>query len=84
MRIQAEIHFTGSFEPTFEHDLRNVIQPKQSLSCDYPYKIKQPYYQVFEDRFEFTPNLSIIDLLFNRGPEANQYLTDCLNHFKNC
>lgn len=34
-----------------------------------------PYYQVFEYKQEFHPNLSILDLLFNLGPEAPQYLT---------
>ena len=29
-----------------------------------------PYYQVFQERLGFLPNLSIIDLLFNMGPEA--------------
>ena len=30
----------------------------------------QPYYQVFQERLGFLPNLSIIDLLFNMGPES--------------
>ncbi|MBT8232953.1 MAG: hypothetical protein HKO66_11960 [Saprospiraceae bacterium] len=29
-----------------------------------------PYFQVFEDKFNFTPNLSILDLIFNLGPES--------------
>jgi len=32
--------------------------------------IPQPYYQVFEPKLGFLPNLSIIDLLFNMGPES--------------
>ncbi len=35
----------------------------------------EPYLQVFSDRFEFVQNLSILDLLFNLGPEAEDYLT---------
>ena len=34
----------------------------------------QPYYQVFAPRHGFIPNLSIVDLLFNMGPEAVLHL----------
>ncbi|MBR1800185.1 MAG: WbqC family protein [Bacteroidaceae bacterium] len=33
-----------------------------------------PYYQVFRQRLGFLPDLSIVDLLFNMGPEAIFYL----------
>lgn len=32
------------------------------------------YFQVFSDRNEFLPNLSIVDLLFNQGPQTKLYL----------
>ena len=32
------------------------------------------YHQVFDDRWEFESNLSIIDVLFNLGPETIDYL----------
>ncbi|RZL45751.1 MAG: hypothetical protein EOP00_16825 [Pedobacter sp.] len=32
------------------------------------------YFQVFSDRNQFIPNLSIIDLLFNQGPQLKTYL----------
>ncbi len=31
------------------------------------------YFQVFDDREGFKPNLSIVDLLFNQGPQAKSY-----------
>ncbi len=36
-----------------------------------------PYPQLFTDRFGFNPNVSILDLLFCMGPEANSYLRRC-------
>jgi hypothetical protein len=33
-----------------------------------------PYHQVFQDRFSFENDLSILDLMFNLGPEAKTYL----------
>lgn len=34
----------------------------------------EPYQQVFLQKFGFIPNLSILDLLFNLGPESKNYL----------
>ena len=33
-----------------------------------------PYYQMFASRHGFLPDLSIVDLLFNMGPESVYYL----------
>lgn len=35
---------------------------------------KGPYYQVFSSRTGFLPDLSIVDLIFNMGPEARLWL----------
>jgi len=34
------------------------------------YYDERPYFQVFSTKFGFSPNLSIMDLLFNEGPSA--------------
>ena len=46
-------------------DKRELFHPKKESQS-----VIQPYYQVFEQKFGFQPNLSIIDLLFNMGPES--------------
>lgn len=55
-------------------DLRNSFSPKESLyqviTTDLP-----RYIQVFEENTGFFPDLSIIDLLFNLGPETVPYLS---------
>lgn len=49
-------------------DLRNIAEPKAVADVnDYT---ARPYYQVFAQRNGFIPDLSIVDLLFNMGPEG--------------
>jgi hypothetical protein len=53
-------------------DYRDVIRPKHPLP-DATFT-PRPYYQVYQQKFGFLPNLSILDLLFNEGNEAVLYL----------
>lgn len=55
-------------------DLRQILQPKATLDSGITKNIIKPYYQVFDRKFGFIPNLSILDLLFNMGPESILYL----------
>lgn len=50
-------------------DLRECIQPKQAWEADKEFAPKE-YYQVFKDKHGFIANMSIVDLLFNMGPES--------------
>lgn len=50
-------------------DFRETIRPKIPYDFD-PSFYPAPYYQVFAERHGFVPNMSIIDLLFNMGPES--------------
>lgn len=53
-------------------DFRKAIRPKKLLP-DAEFESKR-YYQVYEQKFGFQPNMSILDLLFNEGNEAIFYL----------
>ena len=48
-------------------DLRSIAEPKALAEFT---ETPQRYYQVFAQRNGFIPNLSIVDLLFNMGPEG--------------
>jgi hypothetical protein len=69
-----------NYTPGFEHieksvvNFREQISPKIILESFDPEYKAIPYTQVFEDKFQFVPNLSILDLLFCTGPESLHYL----------
>ena len=57
---------------TSKKDFREGIQPKHpEPDADF---VPKPYYQVYQQKHGFLPNLSILDLLFNMGPESIFYL----------
>ncbi len=76
MNVDVSLHTTSEFirEPAGFKDLRFCISPKQRERAAYQTPGFSPYYQIFEDRFGFVPNLTILDLLFNLGPDSAEYL----------
>lgn len=64
------------YSQTFIRETESYIDLRDSLTAkrDNPDNIYPHYSQVFESRHGFLPNLSVIDLLFNLGPEAKSYL----------
>lgn len=53
-------------------DFREAINPKHPREdADFD---TRSYYQVYQAKYGFLPNLSILDLLFNMGPEGIFYL----------
>lgn len=73
--IQPHITLTDTYvsaEDVGVTDYRDVIRPKNPLPDD-RFQSRR-YYQVYEQKHGFQPNLSVLDLLFNEGPEAVLYL----------
>ena len=58
-------------------DFRYSIDPKPARQRQDPHFIPTTYMQVFQEKFGFTPHLSILDLLFNEGPMALDVLRKC-------
>jgi hypothetical protein len=59
-------------------DFRYSIHPKPHRQSIDNHFYATPYHQVFNAQSEFAPNLSILDLLFNEGPETLTILRSCL------
>ncbi len=55
-------------------DFRDTIHPKKSSHILEDLKLDKPYWQVFTNKQGFVPNLTILDLLFNEGPNAISFL----------
>ncbi|TSA30093.1 MAG: hypothetical protein D4R67_00940 [Bacteroidetes bacterium] len=70
IRLDKTLSLTDSYvkEDQEVADLRHVS------GIRYPADRFPEYYQVFADRHGFQPDLSVVDLLFNIGPETTSYL----------
>ena len=72
LKAECRVSLTEDYQPAAGDvsDYRNRFSPKVPLQAQtFP-----SYYQVFADRQPFVPNLSVLDLLMNLGPEAGEYL----------
>jgi hypothetical protein len=71
LKLKVKISYTTDFEPLKKdaNDFRYKISPKIKSA----FLVKE-YLQVFDTGNGFVQGLSIIDLIFNKGPEAADYL----------
>ncbi|MDR2968399.1 MAG: WbqC family protein [Tannerellaceae bacterium] len=73
--IHPVIRPTVGYETSVPNDFREAIRPRHPAAD--PSFTPQPYYQVFRRKHGFLPNLSIVDLLFNMGPESLPVMNSC-------
>ncbi|WP_370478573.1 WbqC family protein [Tamlana flava] len=71
LQLDLNISKTDTYEkdPEGKTDFRFLAQAKKETPKDF-----EPYTQVFSNKYGFIPNLSILDLLFNEGPNTLNYL----------
>ena len=70
LKLNLELQYTEEYFKEYEEGL--------DFRSNFPVKNKtndsaKPYFQVFDDREGFKPNLSIVDLLFNQGPQSKSF-----------
>jgi hypothetical protein len=72
LKVSKELSFTSEFtkELNSEMDFRD----RNKFKAYSEYSSPKTYFQVFDDRNGFLPNMSIVDLLFSQGPQAKLYL----------
>ena len=73
--IKVDLSLTEDYErePQME-DLREVIHPKRPNTILSELDLEKPYFQVFAPKYGFQSDLSIMDLLFNEGPDSILFL----------
>ena len=67
--LQTKIEFTNDFDKNIDYDFRNSFSAKAPQLID-----GERYIQTFEEKIGFLNDLSILDALFNMGPETLSYL----------
>jgi len=80
LEIENIAVLTDDFEqvPLGTMNFRESISPKIKTQADNQFQSIK-YTQVFSDKLGFVPNLSILDLLFNEGPNSNSVLAGSIS-----
>lgn len=76
--LPVKLSFTAGYQVPqgAPEDFRECISHKPRLQREDTDFVPPIYYQVFEDRIPFEPNLSVVDLLFCEGPHAAALIQD--------
>lgn len=75
LHLPFRLKATQTYVPDADEDWRSAIHPKRPDQVLQTLGLDKAYYQVFRDRIGgFTPGLSILDLLFNEGPDSLRWL----------
>ncbi|MFZ9171011.1 MAG: WbqC family protein [Sediminibacterium sp.] len=75
LKIQCNISKSTAAIPYLDASVKEVRDSSNFVDANQNNAI-QVYPQVFSDKIDFLPNVSILDLLFCMGPSANIYLKD--------
>lgn len=71
LKIKIDLSYSEEYEREYSDlvDFRQEMNPKAQITYS-----NKPYFQVFDDRNGFIPNLSIVDLLCSQGPQSIQFI----------
>lgn len=74
--IEKNIQLTEEYQLSFDgvEDFREIIHPNLQKDSVHQTIESNSYPQVFDQKYGYIENLSILDLLFNEGPSAIAYL----------
>jgi hypothetical protein len=83
INLRVAINLTEKYYPEGQvpetvDDFRYSIHPKLQKQVPDQHFTPVPYTQVFSQKWGFTPNLSILDLLFSKGPQTVNHLQSCI------
>ena len=76
--IHPNAEYTSTYTSSIQHQTSNITDFRDVINAKHPLPdadfTPKAYWQVFQHKHGFLPNLSILDLLFNMGPESIFYL----------
>ena len=76
--IHPNVEYTSEYTSDIQHQTSDITDFREVINAKHPQPDDEfnakTYWQVFQHKHGFLPNLSILDLLFNMGPESIFYL----------